>query len=220
MAAVDNDRGSEVLLARLGAPRVLRVAVASKNPSKLQSVDLALRRLLPGWPAPELIPAPVPSRVSDQPLSASETLSGALNRARGALVHPDAKECEFSVGLEGGVEGIAGRAFESGFIAVVDRAGRTGVGSSARFWLADHILEELKSGKSVDEVDEGEQPGPAILVCPISRQTGCLTMTVSYPQLCVSIVPIQVGTRNRSHWSWLTSWTGFLVWTMSEAPSV
>lgn len=55
---------------------------------------------------------------------------GAINRAKSAL---KLSSGDFGVGLEGGLHQIGERWFESGWIAVVDKQGTIGLGSSGRF---------------------------------------------------------------------------------------
>jgi len=82
----------------------MRLAVGTLRRAKLDAVRGALRRLaaLP-WPsdgAVEIVPAAVPSGVSDMPMSEEEGLAGAANRARASLA---ATGADLALGLEGGV---------------------------------------------------------------------------------------------------------------------
>jgi non-canonical (house-cleaning) NTP pyrophosphatase len=56
------------------------------------------------------------------------------------------------VGLEGGVQKIGEKWFESGWIVVVDRAGKTGYGSSGRFELSKKIMMRLMAGDELATV--------------------------------------------------------------------
>lgn len=72
---------------------------------------------------------------------------GASNRAKAALErNPDAA---FGVGMEGGLHKILGKWYECGWIAVVDRAGKIGIGSSARFECSEKIMSEILKGKEL-----------------------------------------------------------------------
>ncbi len=77
-----------------------KIVVASNNPVKVQAVHEGYARMFPGE-AIEVLTASVPSGVSDQPCTDSETLQGAVNRALNARqAVPDA---DFWVGIEGGI---------------------------------------------------------------------------------------------------------------------
>jgi non-canonical (house-cleaning) NTP pyrophosphatase len=79
------------------------------------------------------------SAVSAQPLSSIETRTGAIRRAQLALkAEPTA---EFGVGLEGGIEQVDGAWYESGFIAVIDRSGKIGTGTSARYEVSESVAQ-------------------------------------------------------------------------------
>ena len=72
----------------------MRLALGSTNPAKRRAVLLATGH--------EPVCVSVPSGVTGQPLSADETLHGAIQRARGALAAvPGA---DIGLGLEGGVD--------------------------------------------------------------------------------------------------------------------
>lgn len=126
-------------------------AVGTTNRAKAESVVSVVNKCFPG-DSHDVRPVNVTSGVSDQPMSAEETQKGALNRAKAAL---DAvPEAHFGVGLEGGIEHIADRWFECGWMVVVEReTGKCGVGSSARFEMSKTIMRPiLEEGKELAEV--------------------------------------------------------------------
>jgi inosine/xanthosine triphosphatase len=135
----------------------LNIAVGSKNRAKLESVRLAVEQLFPQC-AVHVHGFTVPSHVSDQPMSDQETMDGALNRAKMALqtaiTESSLSEVEFhyGVGLEGGVQKLGERWFESGWICAVDRDGRSGWGSSARFELSQKVMKRLMAGEELAQV--------------------------------------------------------------------
>ncbi|KAJ3178395.1 hypothetical protein HDU85_005193 [Gaertneriomyces sp. JEL0708] len=127
----------------------LTIAVGSLNPSKIRAVLVTCTQLFPTYNI-QSIGVNAPSLVSAQPLSATECMTGAHNRAQYALSNtPSAK---FAVGLEGGIESINGRHFESGWICVIDREGRVGYGTSARFEVSEKIMGYLAKGMELAEV--------------------------------------------------------------------
>lgn len=132
----------------------LTFAVGSKNATKIASTEQALAKYI----ASEAKNGPedtnslckvfgcggINSGVDDQPKSAEDCLKGAINRARAARKSLNA---DFGVGIEGGVEKIVDRWFESGWVAVVGKdEGLVGVGTSARMEIGapvmKHILED------------------------------------------------------------------------------
>eukprot|EP00455_Lapot_gusevi_P013515 TRINITY_DN16602_c0_g1_i1.p1 TRINITY_DN16602_c0_g1~~TRINITY_DN16602_c0_g1_i1.p1 ORF type:complete len:210 (+),score=37.98 TRINITY_DN16602_c0_g1_i1:77-706(+) len=155
-------------------------AVGSDNAAKLKAVAMAVKQVFPSKTC--IIKGfKVPSGVSNQPLSAEETLQGATHRAEaalhaslacvdwsGALVctpsssgedqkvegewQNHANGADFGIGLEGGIEPVGSKWFECGWIAVVDRSGKQGFGSSARFLVSDSIASRLLGGEELADV--------------------------------------------------------------------
>lgn len=83
-------------------------------------------------------------------MSDEESITGATNRAKAALAaHPDAS---FGVGMEGGLQKLGDRWYECGWIAVIDKNGKVGLGSSARFECSHKIVDEIMKGKELADV--------------------------------------------------------------------
>jgi inosine/xanthosine triphosphatase len=124
----------------------MRVAVGSPNPVKRRATERAI-----GDVASVVAAEPVPSGVSEQPLSEAETIAGAANRAERAL---EAGEYDIGVGIEGGVapvESLEGR-YLTMWAAATD--GETvGRGAGPRLRLPDHVTARL---------DDGEELGPVM----------------------------------------------------------
>lgn len=129
-------------------PQKKRVAVGSLNPVKVSAVA---RGFTSFWPetAWEFIPVDVASGVSDQPMSAEESIRGALQRAHSALTALDAG---FGVGLEGGLEHIDNTWYCCGWIAVVDAKGHEGVGSSVRMPVPQQAMDGIHEGQELGDV--------------------------------------------------------------------
>lgn len=99
----------------------------------------------------------VNSGIAPQPLSADETLKGAINRAKAcrerfaqtqtAPLMPD-----FAIGLEGGIEQVSDTFFESGFIYIIGKDGRVGVGTSARYEISATMMSHLGDGAELGDV--------------------------------------------------------------------
>ncbi|KAJ3046177.1 hypothetical protein HK097_000989 [Rhizophlyctis rosea] len=133
-------------------PPALHITLGSKNPSKLLAVQSALSRLFPTH-THSITTHSVPSHVSPQPMSDDETIQGAINRAKEALLLDP--EADYGIGIEGGTHTIPliSRTFESGWIAIIhSKSGKIGLGSSARFELSPKIVQRLKTGEELAEV--------------------------------------------------------------------
>jgi len=125
----------------------MRVAVGSQNPVKVAATERALEDRF----GAEVVPADVDSGVAEQPRGHPETVTGAENRAREALVRTDAG---LGVGIEGGVAAFEGTdgLFLVMWAAATDgeRVGR-GAGPSIRL-----------PGTVADRVRAGEELGPVM----------------------------------------------------------
>ena len=136
----------------------LIVALGTKNAAKRRSVELALTQLFP-CRSLTLHLYDVPSTVRPQPISALETLTGANARALSAQsAHLSAHSSlpDYAVGIEGGIESIhPSLHLEAGYVVVYDRAGRRGVGTSARYEVSEAMMARLRSGRELgDVIDE------------------------------------------------------------------
>ena len=109
----------------------MKIAVGSTNPVKVSAVRQTILRI---WPEADIIPVSVPSGVSDMPMSDEETLAGARNRAAAARERLDA---DFGIGLEGGVHPEPFGLTLHGWVVVVARNGRIGIGGGGRLPLPD-----------------------------------------------------------------------------------
>lgn len=124
----------------------MKIAIGSKNPAKLAAAKIAIDKL---FPSAKVISVKVDSSVDSQPKSDHEAIKGAINRAKVALkkIHAD-----FAIGMEGGIHKIGKHWFECGWIAVVDKKGKIGLGSSGRWKVSAKIVKHLLSGKELAEV--------------------------------------------------------------------
>jgi len=75
----------------------MRVVLGSQNACKLQSTKEVLA-MYPKFAEAEVVGVEVNSGVGEQPMNLTETIDGAINRAKVAF-----KDCDFSVGIEGGL---------------------------------------------------------------------------------------------------------------------
>lgn len=126
----------------------MRVAVGSLNPIKITAAEQAFHKVWPTkiWQVTGFL---VASGVRAQPLSASESITGALNRALQALKKGQAS---YGVGLEGGLELIGDHWFACGWMVVVDRFNRQGIGSTVRLVVPPPIVAQIQQGQELGEV--------------------------------------------------------------------
>lgn len=122
------------------------IMVGSKNPAKLKAARIAIRKLFPGA---RIVGVEVSSGVNAQPMSDAESIKGAINRAKRAL--SEVRGATYGVGMEGGIQQIGKKFFECGWIAVVDKNGKVGLGSSARFELSVKIAKKLGKGFELND---------------------------------------------------------------------
>lgn len=126
----------------------MRVAVGSMNPVKISAVEEVFSKV---FGSVEVIPIPVDSGVSEQPIG-FDTPMGAENRAKRAL---EAAGADYGVGIEGGLIELGGRWYNLGFIVIVDSTGFMGMGTSGWFELPPSFLERLKKGEELAEIVDG-----------------------------------------------------------------
>lgn len=127
------------------------IALASHNPVKAQAALNGFQRMFPGEQFALQMTAGE-SGVRSQPLSSAETLTGACNRARGAL--QALPEADFGVGIEGGVEPHGAELSAFAWVVVLNRAGVEGKGRTGTFFLPLAVAELIQQGKELGEADD------------------------------------------------------------------
>ena len=120
----------------------------------------------------EVVSIEVASEVRPFPVGDMEIMTGAANRAKGAKV--SCPDCEYSVGIEGGVVEFAGRWFDRNY-AVVLRDGRMGVGCSAGYEIDESILRQVNpeandSKKAIDRITGEENVFDGVGVIGVMTQ--------------------------------------------------
>src|SRR3989344_4029632 len=122
---------------------VMKVAVGSKNPVKIEAVKRAFEII---WPEKkwDVLGVEVSSGVSNQPMSDLESIKGATTRAKRAI---KALKADFGVGLEGGLQKIKKDWFDCGWIVVINKnaitrttAYRDGVIAALSYFLHTHLF--------------------------------------------------------------------------------
>lgn len=128
----------------------MKVAVGSTNPVKIEATKKAFKKVWPDkkW---EVIGLEISSSVSDQPMSDKESIKGARNRAKGTIRKSAA---DFGVGLEGGLQQISDKWFDTGWIVIIDKNGVEGIGSTIRMHTPQKMIQMVKKGMEIGEADD------------------------------------------------------------------
>ena len=124
----------------------MKIAVGSANPVKVEAVRTMAQRI---WPEVELVAMDVPSGVSAMPMSDTEALTGARNRAQAAR---QAAAADLGVGLEGGVNVESFGLALHGWVVITDGNGREGIGGGARLPLPQSIAKRVLAGEELGDV--------------------------------------------------------------------
>ena len=123
----------------------MKIAIGSTNPTKIRAARKILRKL---YPYANFIARDVPSGVPGQPRGDKQTRRGAVNRARAVQKSADA---DLGVGLEAGIVETEFGVMTCAWVALVDRAGRVGIGGSTNMLLPDEVAKRLRAGAELGE---------------------------------------------------------------------
>ncbi len=121
----------------------MKVIIASHNPVKINAAREAFKQMFPGETF-EVIGTDVPSDVSDQPMTDTETYTGAVNRAENASQKES--DADFWVGIEGGLEEKSGDLECFAWVVIKDKDGTIGKGRSAAFFLPPAVAQKIREG--------------------------------------------------------------------------
>lgn len=124
----------------------MKIAVGSSNPVKLKAVQQMAKRV---WPDAEVCAVAVPSGVDEMPREDRQTIAGARNRAHAARQQTSA---DLGVGLEGGVHPHEVGLLLQGWVVIVDRDGREGLGAAAQIPLPPVIADRVLNGEELGPV--------------------------------------------------------------------
>lgn len=124
----------------------LKIIIGSKNPAKIQAVKQVFTNQQYTFAAVD-----VSSGVSDQPFSDEETIKGAVNRAKQALIQGKG---QIGIGLEGGVEETAYGLFLCNWGALVTENTFESpiIAGGARILLPEEVAKRLRSGDELGPV--------------------------------------------------------------------
>jgi inosine/xanthosine triphosphatase len=129
----------------------VKIVISSHNPVKVGAVSDAFQALFSSADM-DFVSVRVDSGVREQPLSDSETRSGARNRAANArqLIN----DADFWVGLEGGLEQQDGCLLASAWMVVLDRNGRSGEARTASLPLPPAVARLVAEGLELGEAND------------------------------------------------------------------
>ncbi|MEZ4510611.1 MAG: inosine/xanthosine triphosphatase [Chloroflexota bacterium] len=124
----------------------MKIAVGSINPVKVEAVRSVAVKI---WPDVVVVPTAVPSGVSEMPMSDTECIVGARNRA---LAARKTAVADFGVGLEGGVEQEPFGLALVGWVVLIGPAGQEGIGGCPRLLLPTHIAQRVLAGEELGPI--------------------------------------------------------------------
>ncbi len=122
----------------------IKVVVASKNPVKIEAAKESFSKAFPDAQI-EIYAVDAPSKVNDQPMSATETKEGAINRVAYCQQHHQA---DYYIAYEGGVEILDGNPSTYAVVCIAD-ADKLQTGRTASLPLPTSIYEQLTLGKEL-----------------------------------------------------------------------
>lgn len=165
-----------------------KVIIASKNPAKIQAVELAFTKVFPQQNF-NFKGVSVPSGVPDQPMGEAQTLQGAENRVAQAMQQYKA---DFWVGLEGGLT-HANNQLEAYAWMVIRSQTMYGKGRTGSFFLPQKVAKLVHQGLELGEADDivfgqsnSKQKGGAVGLLTHNL----LTRTTYYEQaLVLALIP-------------------------------
>lgn len=128
----------------------MHVAVGSLNPVKIAAVAAGFAAVWPGedWRCDGCL---VPSGVSDQPMTNTESIRGARNRA---VRSRHALDADYGAGIESGLEEIDGIWFSTGWVVIVDGTGAEGVSSSIFRPVPLPSMELVRQGQELGSTND------------------------------------------------------------------
>jgi inosine/xanthosine triphosphatase len=128
-----------------------RVYIGSLNPVKIKCTEIGFKSVFEVNSAYEFIGKEVASGVSDQPMTNSETLKGAENRARNLEAQfPDG---DFFVGIEGGIQPTDDMMEAFAWIVIRDKQ-FMGKAQTSTFQLPPKIAALINEGIELGHADD------------------------------------------------------------------
>ncbi len=128
---------------------MIKVAIASQNPVKIESTKLAFTKIFPEQLF-EFQGFSVSSNVSNQPMGEKETLTGAKNRVKNLIKIISA---DYYVAIEGGSKHV-NKQMETFAWVVIKSKNKTSKSRTASFYLPKEIIRLINQGKELGEADD------------------------------------------------------------------
>ncbi len=129
----------------------ITIAVGTTSVQKINYLKEVLKDL--GVKA-ALEPVKAKSKVSEQPLTSSETKAGSVNRAKHAL--KETKDADFAIGIEVGYHKYLKNKYEIFcWATIIDKHGYKISGQSYKFLLPEYHQKVLKKGKYLGQHLDG-----------------------------------------------------------------
>jgi inosine/xanthosine triphosphatase len=126
---------------------LMRILIGSRNPVKIDAVRNALTPLFPDHQL-ECIGMDAPSGVPEQPMTASQTRQGAINRV---LYCRQQGKADFYVAMEGGVDVFVDGPASFAYVVIADTQ-RQSIGCSAHLPLPPATYQALQQGQELGPV--------------------------------------------------------------------
>jgi len=130
----------------------MKIAIGTLNPAKINPTKKVLSNFFSDV---EFVGINVSSNVSEMPLTNEEMIEGAINRAKNALKKIDA---DYGVGLEGGVYNTNYGMFLAGWVAIINKDGKIGLGSGPRMLLPNKVKKAMLKGEELGPYLEKNYP--------------------------------------------------------------
>lgn len=126
------------------------IIITSKNPVKINAVKAGFNKVFKGESF-EFIGESVNSGVPDQPMSDSQTFTGAFNRVKNAK--KKFPKADFWVGIEGGCE-KTGDEMQAFAWVYIESSSMYGKAKSSTFFLPKKIIDLVKQGIELGVADD------------------------------------------------------------------
>lgn len=128
----------------------LKVIIASKNPVKIEATQAGFQRMFENETF-VFEGVSVPSEVGDQPMSHTETLAGAKNRAKNAK--NQSPKADYWVGIEGGIQEDEFGMQAFAWIVVLSKE-KSSQAQTAVFYIPEPIAKMVREGIELGEADD------------------------------------------------------------------
>jgi len=130
---------------------MITIIVGSKNPVKIESVNLAFSKMFHNQKI--LVEGiDVNSNVSSQPIGETETKTGAKNRVENLL--KTNSNADYFIGIEGGLKNTKIGMESFAWVYIKSKDGKTSFGRTASFFLPKPVVDLIKSGKDLGQADD------------------------------------------------------------------